>query len=230
MSNLFGDDASAEQIVGIRPTQRDANRATIRVGVEGAGKKPRVVATLTTRIISDMGLHVGQAWTGELARRVEGGVGLDKAMRAAMTRLGRRAMSGWMLRDKLRQLGHEPAVIDQALERLAGLGLLDDERFGRALIREVMARKPAGPALLKQKLFQKGIRGALADRLIAEATPDADEQQAAATAFAAKRAAGMMSLDRAVRERRLYGQLARRGFDPDTIRVAIEAVRQADGE
>ena len=226
MPDLFGEDHPQEQIVAIRPTQRDANRATVRVGIKDSRKKPRVVATLTTRIIADMGLHVGQAWTDELARRVEGGVGLDKAMRAAMARLSRRAMSGWMLRDKLRQLGHSSPVIEQVLERLAELDLLDDEQFGRALVRDTMARKPAGPALLKQKLFQKGIRGALADKLIAEATADSDQQRDAAIAFAQKRAVSMASLDAPTRERRLYGQLSRRGFTPDTIRAAMEAVKR----
>ncbi|MEM9347840.1 MAG: regulatory protein RecX [Planctomycetota bacterium] len=233
MTDLFGDDTPGEQIVEIRPTQRDENRATVRVGLApgtGPKKKPRVVATLTTRIIADMGLHIGQVWTDDLARQVEGGVGQDKAMRAAMNRLSRRAMTGWMLRDKLKQLGHASAVIDQVLERLAELDLLDDEQFGRALIRETMARKPAGPVLLKQKLFQKGIRGELADRLVAEATSDTDSQQAAAIDFAMKRAASMMNLEHAVRERRLYGQLARRGFDPDTIRLAMDAVERDGAE
>lgn len=230
MSNRLGQDSPQDEvIVELRPTQRDVNRATVRVGVKGAKKKPQVVATLTTRLIADLDLHVGQLWTDELARQVEGGVGFDKAMRAAMNRLSQRAMSGWMLRDKLKGGGHEHAVIDAVLDRLAELDLLDDEQFGRALVRDTMARKPAGAALLKQKLYQKGIRGALADRLVAEATADVDAQHEAAIDFARKRSAGMARLDRAVRERRLYGQLARRGFGPDTIRAAMEAVKR-DGD
>ena len=229
MAELFGNDVTGEQIVEIRPTQRDGNRATIRVGVVGAKKKPRVVATLNSRSIADLGLRVGQAWTDALAQRVEHGVGFDKAMRAAMNRLSRRAMSGWMLKDKLRLLGHEPAVIDAVLDRLAQIELLDDERFGRALVRDVLARKCAGPALLKQKLYQKGIRGSLADRLIAEATSDDAVQRDGAIALARKRAASMSKLDKPTRDRRLYGQLARRGFSPDTIKAALRAVAEDAG-
>ncbi len=229
MPDLFGQDDAQEVVVEIRPTQRDANRATIRVGPPKA-KKPRVVATLTTRLIADLGLRVGQAWTPELAKQVEGGVGFDKAIRAAMTRLSRRSMSGWMLAGKLKALGHEPAVIEAVLERLAELDLLDDERFGRALIRDVLSRKPAGPALLKQKLYQKGIRGSLADRLVAEATADGDAQRDSAVAFARRKAASMADLDKPTRDRRLCGQLARRGFGPDTIRAAMEAVQRDASE
>ena len=228
MADLFGEDNPQEVILELRPTQRDANRATVRVGIKDSKKKPRVVATLTTRLIADLDLHIGQIWTDELAQQVEGGVGFDKAMRAAMNRLSRRAMSGWMLRDKLKGLGHEHVVIDAVLERLAELDLLDDEKFGRALVREVLAKKPAGPALLKQKLFQKGIRGALADRLVSEATADDDAQQASAIELARKRSATMAGLDKTTRNRRLYGQLARRGFSPDIIRAAMEAVASED--
>lgn len=233
MPDLFGDESEQtdqDVILAIKPTQRDANRATVRVGstqrkADGSRRKGRVVATLTSRAIADLGLQVGQAWDDRLAERVEAAAGIDKAMRAAMNRLSRRAMSGWMLRDKLKTLGHSALVIDAVLDRLADLDLLDDEQFGRALVREVMARKPAGPALLKQKLFQKGIRGALADRLVADATDDGDAQRESAISLARKRAASMANLDKQTRDRRLYGQLARRGFDPDTIRAAMEAVR-----
>lgn len=233
MPDLFGQDDAQEVILELRPTQRDANRATVRVGLpvrkaDGTKRKGRVVATLSSRAIADLGLHVGQVWTEALALEVEVGVGFDKAMRAAMNRLSRRAMSGQMVRDKLRMLGHEAVVVAAVLERLADLDLLDDERFGRALIREVMARKPAGGALLKQKLYQKGIRGSLADRLVSEATSDSDAQRDAAEAFARERAASMARLDAATRRRRLYGQLARRGFDLDTIRYAMQAVGRDD--
>lgn len=222
-------------IVAIRPTQRDSNRATIRVGRKGDSatpgrRKPRVVATLAVRRIADLDLQVGQVWNDELAEQVEANVGIDKAMRSAMSRLSQRSMTGWMLRDKLKRQGHEHVVIDQVLERLAELDLLDDEQFGRSLIRDTIARKPAGPALLKQKLYQKGIRGAMADRLVAEATDDRDEQAEAAIAFALKKAASMANLDTTTRDRRLYGQLARRGFGPDIIRAAMDAVKRGGDE
>lgn len=235
MPDLFGDEPEQEVILAIKPTQRDANRATVRVGssqrkADGSKRKGRVVATLTSRAIADMGLQVGQDWTPQLAKEIEAATGLDKAMRAAMNRLSRRSMSGWMVRDKLRTLGHEGHVIDAVIERLGELDLLDDEKFGRALIRDTLSRKPAGPALLKQKLYKKGIRGSLADRLVQEATGDPDGQREAAITFARKRAASMAHLDGATRKRRLYGQLARRGFDPDTIRWAMEAVDQGQAD
>lgn len=214
------------KIVSLTPTARDPSRTSIRIGT-GRGKG-KVAATLSTRLLAQLDLTVGQVWDPALAQRVEESAQFDKAFRAASNRLARRAMSRKMLDDKLRQLEHPQAVRDAVLARLEELGLIDDQAYGQALVRNELARKPAGPRLLSQKLFQKGIRGALADQLIAEATADPDEQYESALAFARKKAANMQRLDTATRQRRLYGQLARRGFDSDTIRAVMPHVVSDD--
>ena len=98
----------------------------------------------------------------------------DKAMRDAMRRLARRAMSRGQVRDKLRTLGHGAAVIDRVLARLDELELIDDAAFGRMLIDETRRARPAGPRLLQQKLRQKGLDPELIGRLIDEAEEHAD--------------------------------------------------------
>lgn len=223
---------TAKIITAIKPTQRDANRATVRVGVRG--KSGKVVATLNIKRINELGLAVGMAWDEALAARVAEMATFDKAMRQAMNRLSRRAMSRRMLDRKLRDLEHTEPVRAAVLARLDEMGLLDDEAFGRALIREAQLGKPAGPALLKKKLFDKGLDHALIDRLVAEATRDDDEQRDAALTLARRRAASgsMARLAPEARHRRLYGQLARRGFTPDVIRdvmARIRAEENADG-
>ncbi len=223
-------------ITAIRPTQRDPNRATVRVGrtrADGSPSKGRVVATLNQREIEALGLSVGLRWDDALAERVAVAATEDKAFRAAMNRLARRAMSTGMIRQKLRELGHDAEVSQRVLDRLDRLGLLDDEAFGRALIREATRSKPAGPRLLRQKLFQKKLDAALIDRLLEE--HDAEQRQredpdAEAIAFAVKRAASLERFDPVTRKRRLYGQLARRGFGPDTIQRALAVALEGDGD
>jgi len=221
MPDLF-DHAEPLKVVSLTPTQRDPNRAMIRVGTgHGRGK---VAATLSTKLLHDLGIHVDQPWTQDLEEQVAEAVLYDKAFRAAMRRLARRAMSTKMVSDKLRELGHTPEVSARVLERLEALEVINDEAFGQALVRDILNRKPAGPQLLKQKLYQKGIAGSLADQLIREATSDHDAQRQSAIDFARKRAKSLARFDAPTRKRRLYGQLARRGFDPDTIRAAIASV------
>ncbi|MEM9881723.1 MAG: regulatory protein RecX [Planctomycetota bacterium] len=207
-------------ITALRPTQRDPMRVTVKVG-------RRSVGTLAQTLADGLGLRPGVVWTEALAASLDDALAYDKAWRAATRGLARRAMSSGMVRQKLRRLDPpaDAATVDRVLERLVELGLLDDEAFGRALIRDVTRAKPAGPALLRQKLYAKGLDQGVIDRLVAEATADDEAQADAAVAFARKRAASMRKLDAATRDRRLYGQLARRGFTPDDIRRAMAAVR-----
>ncbi|MEM1028304.1 MAG: regulatory protein RecX [Planctomycetota bacterium] len=236
------------RISALRPTNRDPLRSTIKV--DG-----RAVGTLSQKLIADLNLTIGSPFTRELAAAVADAVVYDKAFRKATRALARRAMSSGMIRQKLRTpprprksaLGQdgkpgntrkprEPdpvppaAVIDQVLARLAELQLLDDRAFGQALIRDLTRAKPAGPMLLKQKLYAKGLDAKLIDELVAEATADPEEQADGATAFARKKLRSMQHLDADVIKRRLYGQLARRGFTPDAIRTALDTVLKENPE
>ena len=114
---------------------------------------------------------------------------------------------------------------ERVLDRLESLKLLDDEAFGRMVIRSELSRKAAGPRLLSQKLWQKGIDRKLAERLIAEAVRPGDQTEEA-TELARRRLRTMARLDPAARKRRLYGLLARRGFGPDTIDAVMRALAQ----
>lgn len=205
-----------QQITAIAPTARHPQRSTVRVG-------RKVVATLPTARIESLGLHIGQTWDAALANRVAEAVEDDKAMRKAMNRLNRRAMSRRELDRKLGKLEFAEPTRQRVLDRLAELGYLDDEAFGRALIRETQRGKPAGPRLLQQKLFQKGLDRALIERLIAETRDEADPTEQA-IALARQRLRQMQRLDAPTRTRRLYGLLARRGFEAETIREAMEAM------
>jgi len=205
------------QITAIVPSKRSPDRASIRV----AGK---TVATMSTQRIAELGLSIGQPWNQELAELVEQAGAFDKAMRVAMNRLNRRALSRRELDRKLREKDHDEAVRQRVLDRLEELGLLDDEAYGRALLREMQRGRPAGPRLMQQKLYQKGLDRKLIDRLVTEAASDTSEQIERATQLARKRGAAMASLDAPTRNRRLYSLLARRGFESQVIQSAMEAV------
>jgi regulatory protein len=198
-----------EEITSIKPTQRDPKRVMVRVG-------RKVVATLAHSKVVEMGLHVGQVWDDALAEQVGHAAVFDKALKQAMNRLNRRAMSRHDLDFKLKKLDYAQAVRERVLDRLTEMGFLDDEAYGRALIDATMRRKPAGPQLLRQKLFQKGIDRSLIERLVGEAT-DAQDLAPGAVELARKKLRTMQRFDLQTRKRRLYGLLARRGFNPDTI-------------
>lgn len=210
------------QITAIAPSRRNPDRASIRVDGKAA-------ASLSFKRVADLGLVVGQAWTDDLAARVAREAMYDKAMRRAMNRLGARAMSRSQLDRKLRDLEFDEVTRTRTLDRLEELGLLDDEAFARAAVRSELSRKPAGPRLLQQKLWQKGIDRKLADRVIEEELEPVDAV-AEATDLARRRLRSMGRLDPVARKRRLYGLLARRGFGPDTIGRVMETLRHEIGD
>lgn len=212
---------AADRITGIVPSKRSADRSVVRVGGRG-------VATLSNQRVAELGLHVGQAWTPALEAQVAEAKEYDTAMRKAMNRLGARAMSRRTLDKKLKDLEFPDAVRQRVLDRLESLKLLDDEAFARMVIRSELSRKAAGPRLLSQKLWQKGIDRKLADRLIAEAVEPLDQSEEAAE-LARRKLKSMSRLDPVARKRRIYAMLARRGFGPDTIDAALRLLAKELG-
>ncbi len=81
--------------------------------------------------------------------------------RSAMDLLARREHSGEELTRKLRRrFGSEPATNDliaEQLERLVAEGLLSDERYAAAMVRQQIGRG-LGPRRLDQELRAKGVR------------------------------------------------------------------------
>ncbi|MHB1155699.1 MAG: regulatory protein RecX [Phycisphaerales bacterium] len=203
--------SEAKTITALRPTQRDPTRVMIRVG----GK---VVATLPRKVVDDLHIAVGVAWTESLAASVAQAVDEDKAYRYALNALARRAMSTGDMRDRIKRRGHDDAAAMRVVERLVERGWLNDEQFGRAYIEQLRSQKPAGPRLLAFKLRQKKVEAKLIARLLGEGDASHDDLPGARR-LAEQRLRGstLRRCDPATRKRRLWGALARRGFTPDVI-------------
>jgi regulatory protein len=139
----------------------------------------------------------------------------DKAHRVALSRLNRAAMSRDRLDAKLADAGFDADTRAAALDRLELAGLLDDHAYARVLIDE-FRRAGAGPAMLRRKLIQRGVKSVLIDQLLAEIDQPGDVMDRA-RAFARKRLAALARFDPPTRARRLGGALARRGYDADVV-------------
>lgn len=207
--------AAGRAIDAIVPTARDSSRASVKVGGQ-------VIATLQAARVAELGLVAGRVLDDALAERLVEAAVSDRAQQRALMKLNRRALSEAELRRKLREEGFGDTMIDPALDRLRGAGLVDDEAYGRAVLAALTRGKPAGPRLMQAKLREKGVPGPLAERLVAEAEPERDEQLDGAVALVTKRVASMQRLDHATRYRRLLGLLLRRGFDHAIARAAVD--------
>jgi regulatory protein len=81
---------------------------------------------------------------------------------------------------------------------------------------------------VQQELFKKGVARDTADAAIAEVFEDEQvDEQAIVDDAARKKVKSLARLDPETRRRRLYGFLARKGYDSDKIRLAMQGALDA---
>jgi regulatory protein len=210
---------------------RDPRRERVRIHVDGE-ERPRLEVALDLLLRS--GLTVGDvldtAGVTALEREDEG----YRAREAAIRLLAHRARSVAELRQRLVRKEIAAAVVDRTMEWLDARGYLDDRAFAEAFVRDRLRLRPRGRAGLIQELRRKGVDGTTAEAatdavMAAEAVAEPDLALEAARAWARKNAPLVAESARGIEprlrgRRRLYGHLARRGFDPASIRVAMDAL------
>jgi regulatory protein len=145
---------------------------------------------------------------------------------AALRLLERTRRTRSDLTRRLRDKGYDPAVVDTILERLTGVGLVDDVEYARAFLAGRWGRRAAGWRVLENDLRRRGVSAddiAAARAGFEAERGDVDEVAGAVRAIeqAARRYA---KLEPRVRRQRLWALLSRRGFDGETIEAALRVV------
>jgi regulatory protein len=183
-----------------------------------------VDATVLTALGVREGAELDEAQLARLREAADEQALHDRALRL----LTARARSTVELRRKLLGPGIDAAKVDALLERLARVGLLDDAAYARQVARSKALGTGASRRRVQQELARRGVARQVTAEAIDEVFEDegVDERDQALTA-ARKRARVLESLPPEVRRRRLYAFLARRGYDPDTIRRALAVVTAA---
>jgi regulatory protein len=126
------------------------------------------------------------------------------------------------LADRLRLKGVEDAAAGRVLDRLQAAGLINDEAYARLWIKSKTRSGALGRRRIAAELARRGVsRDTAEEALVEEAS--ADESEAVAE-LARRKAAAYRGLARDVARRRLAGFLSRRGFAPEDIFRAVDAV------
>lgn len=112
------------------------------------------------------------------------------------------------------------------LDRLEEVGLVDDHAFAQDWVASRQQRRHLSKSALRRELQAKGVDREHLDEALARV--DSDDELAAARTLAAKKAAAMQGLEPMVRDRRLAGALARRGFGSGIIRTVLGELRQGE--
>ena len=135
--------------------------------------------------------------------------------------LSRRSHFRAELERKLRQRSYQEEVIAEALERLHGLGYLDDAACARSLAAGPLSRRGYGPLRMRAELERRGAPAEAAAVAVAEAFADGEE---AVARQVAERWLARGRADRAA----LARHLDRKGFTSGTVlRLARELVEEA---
>jgi regulatory protein len=143
---------------------------------------------------------------------------------AALKLLERTRRTRRDLERRLKEKDFDAATIAATLDRLVEVGLVDDVEFARAWLAGRWGRKPSGWRRLVQELRAKGVSEEDAERareVLSERGSAPDEVGSAAKLVAQARRR-YARLEPQAQRQRLYALLARRGYDSDVIRRALE--------
>ena len=152
---------------------------------------------------------------------------------AALRFLEVRQRSVAEVRRRLFSAGYRTELIDGTIEKLLGLGILDDASFAQTWVESRDRARPRGERALRRELQVKGIDRAIVDESMAARRPElggADDPDVAAAEALLRRHASTLAriADPRKRRQRAYALLARNGFDPE-IASSLAARVEASG-
>lgn len=143
-----------------------------------------------------------------------------RAENVSMHALTRRGMSRWELEKTLLSRELDADIVGAELDRLEGVGLLDDAALAETFVRTQHDRKGLGRGALTAELRRRHIDQEHIDAALEQV--DDDDEQTRATELAVKRAGQLSSYDLETAKRRLHGFLARKGYSSGVVRAAVD--------
>ena len=162
-------------------------------------------------------LRVDQLLSASDVETLQAADDLERAYERALRFLSYRPRSEEEIRHNLQKHKVADVVIATALERLRAAKYVNDTEFATLWVDNRAEHRPRGRRALRYELRQKGISDA-----IIEASLDEVDELAAARTVAWKKVGRFAALPQREFRQKMYGLLARRGFDSETIRTVIQ--------
>lgn len=169
------------------------------------------------------GLRKGQQLSEEEIDRLREDGEENRAYHQALRFLGYRPRSEAEVTRRLTKHGHDEALVQSVLERLAREGYVDDAEFARFWVDNRTRFRPRSARALSHELRQKG----LSSSVIEVAITDVDEERAAWDALAGK-TSRWQALDEQQFLRKVAEFLSRRGFSYEICRSTAERAWQEE--
>jgi regulatory protein len=202
------------KITAIEPQKLNAER--VNVHVDGAYR-----LALAAELAWAEPLRVGDEVDEDRLAALEAKDRGWKARDAALSLLSHRARSSAELKRRLARKGYDADVADETVERLSGLGVVDDAAFAESFVRDRVRLRPRGRRRLAGELRAKGVdadtaRAAIDGVMEAESTSDLDLARQAAARWKPR-----PGEDPRRARNRLHAFLARRGFGGEAIHTVL---------
>lgn len=197
-------------ITALEVQKRDKERVSVYLDGEFAFGLP---------ILDAAKLRTGQVLSEEEIAALREVDAVSRAMDRAVRLLARRPYSTAELRRHLASKEIAAPVIDEALNRLEGLGYVDDYAFARYWVENRERFRPRGPRALRYELRQKGVAASVIEAVLNEVDPEESAYQAAQG-----RLARLHGQTRREFRAALGAFLTRRGFSYEVVRAACDRV------
>jgi regulatory protein len=195
------------KITALKLQKRNKNRVSIYLDGEYAFGLAKIVAAW---------LKVGQELTDEKINQLKEQDAIEVALQSAIKYLSFRPRSEDEVRKNLKKKNFQDHVINEIVERLQRGGLVDDQKFAELWIENRSEFRPRSSRVLRIELRQKGIPFKIIDTIISKIDEDHLAYQAAT-----KQARKYRGLEWQDFRKKMYGFLARRGFDYGIISTII---------
>lgn len=213
---------SATAITGTITALRENPRKPGRYSVLVDGKS---VAIVNAAFLHDAGLAVGQLLDEAAGDRLLLAARKLEAFDRAAAALGRRARSAHELERWLLQRGFDRSDVSDAVQRLSEIGAIDDSQFARAFARSRALGKGMSKRRLAQELSRRGVESKMANAAIADVLEEESvDERALLEAAARKKLAVLRGQEPDVVRKRLYGYLARRGYESSDIAAVLRTM------
>jgi regulatory protein len=205
-------------VTTVQPSSKREGRWLVEVDGE-----PWLIVSLET--VQRHALGPGKSLHGELRVRVEDEAAALRTLDRALDLLAVRGRSVRDLRTRLLKKGEPEQHVGQAIERLIERGFLDDAAYARSVARARAVGAGMSKRRVRQELYRRGVALDVADEAIARVwTEEAVDTSEELERVARKKLATLEDADEPTRRRRLYGFLARRGYEFDDIKRVLAKI------
>lgn len=117
---------------------------------------------------------------------------------------------------------HDPEAVEAAVLELEAVGVVDDRRVAVVYVQRRLEEEKPSRSALEAELLERGLAPGLVQSVLHEAMQGVDEEQEALEIARDKVRRSRPDLAPEVIRRRVFQFLARRGYDEETARQAVE--------